>query len=85
MEDERQLLKKLPRDDDVGMAGDCETVNDDMDGGTTDLKYFEVDFRKHGMDDDDVSLDGGYEDGGGDLSDGVACDYDDLCEMEIGE
>jgi len=79
------LPKKLPRDDDVGMAGDCESVNDDLDG-CADLKYFEVDFRKHGMDgDDDVSLDGYYEDGGGDLSDGDACDCDGLCEMEIGK
>jgi len=78
------LPKKLPRDDDVGMVGDCESVNDDMDGGANDLKYFEVDFRRHGMD-DDVSLDGDYEDGGGDLNDGDAYDCDGLCEMEIGE
>lgn len=79
------MPKKLPRDDDVGMAGDCESVNDDMDGGASDLKYFEVDFHKHGMDDYYVSLDGDYEDGGGDLSDGDACDCDGLYEMEVGE
>jgi len=79
------LPKKLPRDDGVGMAGGCESVNDGMGGGVNDLKYFEVDFRKHGMDGDDVSLDGDYEDGGGDLSDGDACDCDGLCETEIGE
>lgn len=78
------MPKKLPRDDGVGMAGGCESVNGGM-GGVNDLKYFEVDFRKHGMDGDDVSLDGDYEDGGGDLSDGDACDCDGLCETEIGE